>query len=187
MTDADCKVCGNSFRVLRQKKYYCSPECSFTAKVDRQEDILACWEWNARRSDRGYGELQVNGKKTRANRFAWEFHNKQKIPDGLLVLHSCDNPPCCNPNHLEAVSQKENLEKVLVKIVSLPKLVSHFAQGLIVKNEAEIIALTGEFFRLDRVVLKGKNAIIIDYKTGEEKPAHKKQILQYSDLLGQMG
>ncbi|MES2138714.1 MAG: UvrD-helicase domain-containing protein [Bacteroidota bacterium] len=96
---------------------------------------------------------------------------------------------------LVTAGEKENLLTVIKKIIKLPKLQAHFAQGLKVKNESEIISLTGEKFRLDRVVfhpiLKGKEgqstAVIIDYKTGEEKPDHKKQILQYADLLNQMG
>ena len=91
--------------------------------------------------------------------------------------------------------EKENLLRVIDKIIRLPKLQAHFSEGLKVKNESEIISLTGEKFRLDRVVfhpaLKGKEgqstAVIIDYKTGEEKADHKKQILQYADLLNQMG
>ncbi len=96
---------------------------------------------------------------------------------------------------LVTADEKENLLSVIKKIIKLPKLRAHFAQGLKVKNESEIISLTGEKFRLDRVVfhpvLKGKEgqstAVIIDYKTGEEKADHKKQILQYADLLNQMG
>jgi ATP-dependent exoDNAse (exonuclease V) beta subunit len=88
---------------------------------------------------------------------------------------------------LVSIDEKENLLFVITNIIKLPKLQAHFAQGVIVKNEAEIISLTGEKFRPDRVVLKDKNAVIIDYKTGEEKPEHKEQILQYADLLNQMG
>ena len=47
--------------------------------------------------------------------------------------------------------------------------------------------MNGEFFRPDRVVIIEKDAIIIDYKTGEEIPKHKQQIIQYADLLMQMG
>jgi ATP-dependent exoDNAse (exonuclease V) beta subunit len=96
---------------------------------------------------------------------------------------------------LVTAGEKENLLTVIKKIIQLPKLQAHFALGLKVKNESEIISLTGEKFRLDRVVfhpaLTGKagqsTAVIIDYKTGEEKTDHKKQILQYADLLNQMG
>lgn len=73
------------------------------------------------------------------------------------------------------------------KIIALPQLEMHFQKGLLVKNEAEVISLTGEMFRPDRVVITEKNAVIIDYKTGDEKPAHMKQIIQYGELLGQMG
>ncbi|MGZ6523170.1 MAG: PD-(D/E)XK nuclease family protein, partial [Bacteroidia bacterium] len=83
--------------------------------------------------------------------------------------------------------EKENLQATLSKIVMHPKLQKHFTPGLMVKNEAEIISVSGEFFRPDRVVLREKSAVIIDYKTGGEKSDHKKQILGYSDLLNQLG
>lgn len=80
-----------------------------------------------------------------------------------------------------------HLEITLNKIIALPQLAVHFKSGLNVKNECEIISVSGEMFRPDRVILDNKNAVIIDYKTGEEKAVHKKQIIQYADLLGQMG
>jgi ATP-dependent exoDNAse (exonuclease V) beta subunit len=83
--------------------------------------------------------------------------------------------------------EKENLKITLSKIVQHPKLKAYFAQGLTIKNEAEIISSSGEFFRPDRVMIKDKTAVIIDYKTGGEKNEHKKQILGYSDLLNQLG
>jgi ATP-dependent exoDNAse (exonuclease V) beta subunit len=88
---------------------------------------------------------------------------------------------------LITTEEKQKLHTTLSKIVKLPKLQSHFAKGLIIKNEAEIITASGEFFRPDRVILNEKNAVIIDYKTGSEKPKYKEQILQYADLLSQMG
>lgn len=83
--------------------------------------------------------------------------------------------------------EKEHLALTVSKILDLPQLKEHFKEGLIIKNEAEVITLTGEMFRPDRVVITGRSAVIIDYKTGEEKPAHKKQIIEYGDLLNQMG
>ena len=85
------------------------------------------------------------------------------------------------------IPEKEALKLTLTKIVTLPELKTYFAPGQIIKNEAEIISVAGEFFRPDRVVLSGKTAVIIDYKTGGEKQDHKKQIIGYSDLLTQLG
>ncbi|MBA3705324.1 MAG: UvrD-helicase domain-containing protein [Bacteroidetes bacterium] len=85
------------------------------------------------------------------------------------------------------LEEKEKLQQTLSKIIKLPKLQPYFMQGLIIKNEMEIITSTGEFMRPDRVILNEKTAVIVDYKTGGEKPKHKEQILQYADLLSQMG
>lgn len=88
---------------------------------------------------------------------------------------------------LITTDEYEKLKATITKIIALPQLAPHFAAGLIIKNESEIITESGELFRPDRVVLSGKTAFIIDYKTGNEKTIHKKQILEYSDLLTRMG
>ncbi|HLC83606.1 MAG TPA: 3'-5' exonuclease, partial [Bacteroidia bacterium] len=83
--------------------------------------------------------------------------------------------------------ESDQLKNTLGKIVELPKLKAYFEKGLLIKNEAEIVTSTGELYRPDRVVINGKNAVIIDYKTGEERKKHQEQIIGYSDLLSQMG
>lgn len=71
-----------------------------TANPDR------CWEWLGSRTKQGYGSVQHNGALRRAHRVAWEvFHGRK--PQGFL-LHSCDNPPCCNPAHLREGSHLDN-------------------------------------------------------------------------------
>lgn len=83
--------------------------------------------------------------------------------------------------------ERERLQQTLSKIIALPELSSYFEAGLLVKNESEIITESGELFRPDRVVLYDRSAVIIDYKTGGEKSSHKRQIIQYAELLQKMG
>ncbi len=68
-----------------------------------------CWEWNLSRSDLrgGYGQKVINYKHYRSNRLAWLVF-KGEIPKGMFVCHKCDNPPCCNPEHLFLGSPKDN-------------------------------------------------------------------------------
>lgn len=78
----------------------------FWLRVDRSAGDAACWPWTGA-SSRGYGSLRVGGVLFSAHRVAYELTN-QKIPEGLLVRHSCDNPPCCNPAHLLLGTESDN-------------------------------------------------------------------------------
>lgn len=62
-----------------------------------------CWEWRGARNGHGYGLLN----KDRAHRLMWEARNGP-IPDGLVIRHRCDNPPCLRPDHLEVGTKKQN-------------------------------------------------------------------------------
>lgn len=67
----------------------------------------ACWEWARSRFPNGYGQIQAHGKPTQAHRVAWEL-TRGPIPDGMCVLHHCDNPPCVNPSHLWIGTHRDN-------------------------------------------------------------------------------
>ena len=68
----------------------------FWEKVQRSD---SCWEWTGCRLRSGYGQIKWGDKIRRAHRVSWEIHFGP-IPDGLWVLHHCDNPPCVRPDHL---------------------------------------------------------------------------------------
>lgn len=79
-------------------------------------DVAECWEWQASRTVHrygypGYGRIGValDGRNTWmvAHRVAYLLE-RGEIADGLFVCHSCDNPPCCNPNHLFLGSAADN-------------------------------------------------------------------------------
>lgn len=76
-----------------------------------------CREWTGLRNQHGYGILHMRGVSERnlfAHRVAWEQANGP-IPDGLFVLHRCDNPPCLRLDHLFLGTKAENTEDMIDK------------------------------------------------------------------------
>jgi len=77
----------------------------FWRKVDRRARE-GCWPWLGYTTPRGYGRMWA-GRPRFAHRVSWELHHGP-IPEGRLVCHHCDNPPCCNPAHLFLGTFKDN-------------------------------------------------------------------------------
>lgn len=78
-----------------------------------------CWEWQASRNKKGYGNfyLSVGHSKDKhclAHRMSWIL-TYGEIPDGLQVLHDCDNPSCVNPEHLFLGTNDDNVQDKIQK------------------------------------------------------------------------
>jgi len=71
-----------------------------------------CWEWQGARHPLGYGYVRWEGKRWYAHRLVYTL-TVGPIPHGLLVLHHCDNPPCCNPTDLYAGTQADNMRDMV--------------------------------------------------------------------------
>lgn len=89
----------------------------FMARLDKDPSGSGCWLWRGA-THNGYGRLtrRVDGRSLslKAHRFAYAVFTAP-IPDGMSVLHRCDNPRCCNPAHLFLGTQRENVHDMETK------------------------------------------------------------------------
>lgn len=71
-----------------------------------------CWVYPTKK--RRYRDVKIKGKSVKAHRLSYE-HFKGPIPAGMLIMHSCDNPPCVNPRHLSLGTHKTNAQDSMNK------------------------------------------------------------------------
>lgn len=118
-----CCYCGEEFKCApyvakKRKGCGCWQKMNLHERVRFHVDASAgpdaCWPWTAGKANGGYGAIRYNGSIYRAHRIAWTIANGA-IPQGMLVLHKCDNPPCCNPAHLFIGTHKDNSQDMARK------------------------------------------------------------------------
>jgi hypothetical protein len=131
-----CQWCEAEFE-RRQRQPFCSRSCAayavnarhptrnrasipwqdrfwqFVPEFARKEEG-GCWRWLGSLDKKdGYGRIKVGGRDTgeiKAHRASWLIHGR-KIPPGMLVLHTCANKWCVNPDHLELGTMREAMQR----------------------------------------------------------------------------
>ena len=89
--------------------------------MERVECTKDCWNWTGGKFENGYGKIEIKGKTKKAHRVSYELL-KGQIPDGLVIDHCiCNNKSCINPDHLEAVTCKVNLQRAGALITNCPQ------------------------------------------------------------------
>lgn len=109
LTDFDLSTRSGRFRA--RKAGFDVPKRKAGMKPVDVESLIdkngECWEWLGKKDRCGYGTFGKNYKGVKAHREMYERHYG-KIPEGSILLHSCDNPGCVNPSHLSIGTHQDN-------------------------------------------------------------------------------
>lgn len=103
-----CPSCQNSFLKPYKRAKFCSVTCQVTPRTIINENT-GCIEWQGATNNHGYGQIRKNGAIFYVHRVMFENAHGRSIIKDAHLMHSCDNPKCCNPAHLSEGSAKDNL------------------------------------------------------------------------------
>ena len=79
------------------------------------DNSTGCWVWQGGKNNLGYGMIRDDKKMRTAHRVSYEEHSQTNIPKHLVVMHSCDNPACINPQHLSLGTRSDNTQDMMRK------------------------------------------------------------------------
>lgn len=99
--------------VYKSKREYIETRLAyFQLFIDTKDNPDECWLWTGSVSKGGYGLWNFEWKDERvsigAHRLNYMVHNKVMLDPSQILMHSCDTPRCCNPNHLTIGTYAEN-------------------------------------------------------------------------------
>lgn len=149
-----CTQCGVTFtrgnRTATQwaSAKYCSQRCNGASRERPLDERLwalvnvgapdDCWEWQGGRHRFRYGRLGLGGERGRRTEYAHRISYilaHGPIPEGLYVCHHCDNPPCCNPDHLFLGTPSDNARDMSAKgRASAPSLKISDADVMVIRS-----------------------------------------------------
>lgn len=123
----------------------------------------SCWWWVGVANKAGYGRIKRGGKQLYAHRVSHELHIGP-IPEGMMVLHRCDNPCCVNPDHLFLGTHQDNMDDRAAKgrtshtsrnqgeACHAAKLNEQYVR--IVRNSTASAAVTAGFFGVSETTIR---------------------------------
>lgn len=78
------------------------------------DPITRCWNWIGTPKS-AYPAVSIERVIKTANRWAWEIWNSEIVPEGAIMMHSCDNTRCVSPDHVSPATYSENVQDMLRK------------------------------------------------------------------------
>ncbi len=119
----ECRDTSASTRAQMARRLAAWMAGGFWTKVDKAAGPDACWPWTGAKQHKdpryptrgGYGWFLVNGKQRYVHRHVLEITLGRPLAPGEIAMHSCDNPPCCNPRHLHPGTHADNMADMVAK------------------------------------------------------------------------
>jgi hypothetical protein len=78
------------------------------------DELTGCWLWIGNIGTNGYGRISVDNRLQSVHRTSYEFH-RGPVPEGKVLMHTCDIRCCINPDHLAVGSKLENTADMMAK------------------------------------------------------------------------
>lgn len=99
-----------------------------------------CWEWQAYCNPAGYGQVRIDSVLHLVHRYVFQYIHGA-VESELVIMHTCDNPACCNPGHLALATQKQNVQDAVHK----GRMNSGEANGMAKFSVADVLSIRQDY------------------------------------------